>query len=103
MLSKSLIQYSIDGCVPSLLFNPGPSYGGGDDNGASFQRPRAGTATLSAPGPAAGQRRPTPPQRRRDPPGHVWVSLLGVAAPFSWVLVHQVLRVPSKSLCPSPV
>ena len=27
----------------------------------------------------------------------------GVPAPFSWVLVHKVLFVPSKSLLPSPV
>ena len=27
----------------------------------------------------------------------------GVAAPFSWALVHRVLFVPSKSLFPSPV
>ena len=27
----------------------------------------------------------------------------GVTAPFSWVLVHKVLFVPSKSLFPSPV
>ena len=37
MLSKSLIQFSIDGqgCVPSLLFDLRPNYGGGhEDNGA---------------------------------------------------------------------
>ena len=36
MLSKSLIQFSIDGrdCVPSLLFDLRPNYGGGnEDNG----------------------------------------------------------------------
>ena len=36
MLSKSLIQFSVDGrgCVPSLLFDLRPNYGGGDeDNG----------------------------------------------------------------------
>ena len=36
MLSKSLIQFSVDGlgCVPSLLFDLGPNYGGGnEDNG----------------------------------------------------------------------
>ena len=32
MLSKSLIQFSVDGpgCVPSLLFDLGPNYGGGN-------------------------------------------------------------------------
>ena len=36
MLSKSLIQFSVDGhcCVPSLLFDLRPNYGGGnEDNG----------------------------------------------------------------------
>ena len=36
MLSKSLIQFSVDGwdCVPSLLFDLRPKYGGGnEDNG----------------------------------------------------------------------
>ena len=57
MLSKSLIQLSVDewGCVPSVLFDQRPNYGGGDgDNSTSFKRSRARTATLSAPDPAAG-------------------------------------------------
>ena len=36
MLSKSLIQFPVDGrgCVPSLLFDLRPNYGGGnEDNG----------------------------------------------------------------------
>ena len=36
MLSKSLMQFSVDGwdCVPSLLFDLRPNYGGGNkDNG----------------------------------------------------------------------
>ena len=36
MLSKSLKQFSVDGwaCVPSLLFDLRPNYGGGkEDNG----------------------------------------------------------------------
>ena len=59
MLSKSLVQFSVDaqGCVPSLLFDLRPNYGGGDeDNGTSFRRSRACTAALSAPDPAAGHR-----------------------------------------------
>ena len=34
MLSKSLIQFSIDGwgCVPSLLFDLRPNYGGGNED-----------------------------------------------------------------------
>ena len=41
MLSKSLIQFSVDGraCVPSLLFDLGPNYGGGnEDNGDLVQK-----------------------------------------------------------------
>ena len=41
MLSKSLIQFSIDGwgCVPSLLFDLRPNYGGGNgDNGDLLQK-----------------------------------------------------------------
>ena len=52
-----LIQFSVDGpgCVPSWLFDLKPNYGGGnEDNGASFKRPHACTAALSAPNPAAG-------------------------------------------------
>ena len=41
MLSKSLIQFSVDGqgCVPSLLLDLRPNYGGGDeDNGDLLQK-----------------------------------------------------------------
>ena len=56
MLSKSLIQFSVDGqdCVPSLLFDLRPVYGGGDeDNGDLLQKGRACTTALSAPDPTA--------------------------------------------------
>ena len=35
MLSKSIIQFSVDGrgCVPSLLFDLRPNYGGGNGGG----------------------------------------------------------------------
>ena len=76
MLSKSLIQFSVDewGCVPSLLFDP-------IDQTivevmkimvTSFTRSHARTATLSAPDPAAGHRQPTPPL---ETPGHSQASL----------------------------
>ena len=87
MLSKSLVQFSVDaqGCVPSLLFDLRPNYGGGDeDNGTSFRRSRACTAALSAPDPAAGHRRPRLP---RTLPGKSGAVSCGVTAPFSWVLV----------------
>ena len=49
MLSKSLIQFSVDGwgCVPSLLFDLRPNYGGGnEDNGDCFKRSHAHTDTF---------------------------------------------------------
>ena len=66
----------------------------------SFKRSCAHTTTLSAPNPAAGHHPPTP---SLDTHRQVWVSLLWVTAPFSWVLVHKVLFVPSKNLFPSPM
>ena len=41
MFSKSLIQFSVDGwgCIPSLLFDLKPNYGGGnEDNGNILQK-----------------------------------------------------------------
>ena len=41
MLSKPLIQFSVEGqfCVPSLLFDLRPNYGGGnEDNGDLLQK-----------------------------------------------------------------
>ena len=84
---------------PSYL--PGAQlWWGNEDNGDAFKRPHACTATLSA---------PTPQQATTDPletPGHSQASLgqsLVWSPPFSWVLVHKVLSVPSKTLFPSPV
>ena len=78
MLSKSLTQFSVagQGCVPSLLFNLTPNYGGGnEDNGDLLQKVHACTATHSAPNPAAGhcQRQCW---RLLDTHRQVWVSLL---------------------------
>ena len=75
MLSKSLIQFSVDGqgCVPSLLIDLRPNYGGGnEDNGTSFNRSHACTAALSAPNPAAGHCPGTP---LPETPGHSQASL----------------------------
>ena len=75
VFSKSLIQFSVDGwsCVPSLLFT-------WDQTiveimkimATSFKRSRAGTATLSAPNPAASHRQSMPPP---ETPGHSRASL----------------------------
>ena len=79
-LSKSLIQFSVDGrgCVPSLLFDLRPNYGGGnEDNGDLLQKvpcmwSQACSATLSAPDPVAEYHQPTPPP---ETPGHSQASL----------------------------
>ena len=64
MLSKSLIQFSTDerGCIPSLLFDLRPNYGGGnEDRATSFKRSHTCVAPRSAPDAAAGHRQPMPP------------------------------------------
>ena len=63
MLSKYLIQFSVDGqgCVPSLLFDLRPNYGeGNEDNESLLQMSHPGMAALSAPDPAAGHHQPLP-------------------------------------------
>ena len=92
MLSKSLIQFSVDGqgCVPSLLFGLRPNYGGGnEDDGTSFKRSSAHTAELSAPTLHQATADPLLCQRLLDTHRQVWASLsCGDIAPFSWVLVY---------------
>ena len=59
MLSKSLIQFSVDGrgCIPSLLFDLSPIMVEVMKIMATFfKRSHASTATLSAPDPATGHR-----------------------------------------------
>ena len=95
-LSKSLIQFSVGGwgCVSSLLFTWGQTMVEVMKiMGTSFKGSHAGTSTFSVPKPAAGHCGPTP---LLETPGHS----CGVTVPFSWVLVHKVLFVLSKSLFP---
>ena len=100
----SVSQFSVDGqdCVPFLLFYLRPKYGGGnEENGNLLQNV-----------PCTYRRTQCPQPCSRPPPTHAsardsW-TLTGksgsvsceVTAPFSWVLVHKVLFVPSKSLFP---
>ena len=59
MLSKSLIQFSVDGqgCVPSLLFDLRANYGGGnEDNGDLLQKVPCTHPAFSAPDPCLCQR-----------------------------------------------
>ena len=75
MLSKSLIQFSVNGwgCVPSLLFAWGQTMVEVMKiMVTSFKRSHAHTATLSAPEPAAGHCWPMPPPGTL---GHSWASL----------------------------
>ena len=75
LLSKSLIQFSVDGwgCVPSLLLTWGQTMVEVMKiMVTSFKRTHACTPALSAPSPAAGHHRPTP---LLETPGHSQASL----------------------------
>ena len=75
MLSKSLIQLSVDGrgCVPSLLFDLRPNYcGGSEDNGGLLQKVPCMHCYTQCPNPAAGHHQSTPPL---ETPGHSQASL----------------------------
>ena len=75
ILSKSLIQFSIDGlgCVSFLLFDLRPNYSGGnEDHGDLLQKVCACTVVFSAPDPETGHCQPTPPPETLEPS---WESL----------------------------
>ena len=63
----------------------------------SFKRSHAGTAARSAPNPAAGHTSTRDSWTLMGKSGSV---SCGVTAPFSWVLVHKALFLPSKGLFP---
>ena len=104
MLSKSLIQFSVDGqgCVPSLLFDLRPKYGGGNkDNGDLLQKVPCTHCYTQCPNPEQVTADPHLCQRLLDTHRQVWVSLLW--GHFSFLLgpdAYKVLFVPSKSLSP---
>ena len=92
MLSKSLIQFSVDrwGYVPSLLLTWGQIMVEVIKTvGTSFKSSHACTATLSAPNPVADHLRPTP---LPETPGHSQASLdqslVGslILSPGSWCI-----------------
>ena len=109
MLSKSLIQISVDGqgCIPSLLFDLRPNYGvGNEDNGDLLQKVPCMHCYTQWP------QRCSRPLLTHTSARDSWILtgksgsvFCGVTAPFSWVLVHTrfCLCPPSKSLYPSPV
>ena len=64
MLSKSLIQFSVDGqgCVPSLLFDLRPNYGGGnEDNGNLLPKVPLTHYRTQCPWPCSRPQPTTPP------------------------------------------
>ena len=108
MLSKSLIQFSVDvqGCVPSLLFNLRPNYGGGnEDNGDLLQKVPCMHRYTQCPQPYSR------PLRTNASARDSWRLMdksesvsCGVTAPFSWVLVHtRFCFCPPRVCFPSPV
>ena len=90
------------GCVPSLLFDLRPNYGGGgEDNGDLLQQVLH--ALLHSVPPTLQQATADPRLPRRLPgtPGQVWGSLLwGHGSFLLGPGAHRVLFVPSQSLFP---
>ena len=94
MLGNSLIQFSVDewGCVPSLLLDLRPNYGGGNEDNGDLLR-----ALLQSVFPTL-QQATTDPRlycRLLDTHGQVWVSLLW--GPCSFLLgpgVHKFCLIP---------
>ena len=91
MLSKSLIQFSVDGrgCVPSLLLDLRPNYGGGNEgNSDLLQKVPCTHCCTQCPWPCS---RPLPtPASVGDSwtlTGKSGSASCGLTAPFSWVLV----------------
>ena len=106
MLSKSLIQFSVDGrgCVPSLLFDLRPNYSRGDeDHSDLLQKPPSRHCCTQCPRPCS---RPLPTHTSAGDSWtlthrQVWVSLLwDHCSVLLGAGAHKVLFVPSKSLFP---
>ena len=104
MLSKTLIQFSVDGwdCVPSLLFTWGQTMVEVMKIMVTFfKRSHASTATVSAPTLQQATIDPCIRRRLMDTHRQGWVSLLWDHCSFLLGPgVHKVLFVPSKSLFP---
>ena len=78
MLSKSLIEFSVDGwgCVPSLLFDLRPNYGGGNEDKAPSKGPVHELQHSVFPTLQQATANPCLYQRLLDTHGQVWASLL---------------------------
>jgi len=108
MLSKSLIQFSVEGwgCVPSLLFELRPNYGGDNEEyGDLLQKVPCMHCCTECPQPYS--RPPLTHASARD----YWPLMsksgsvsFGVTAPFFWVLVNtRFCLCPPRVCFPSPV
>ena len=99
-LSKSLIQFSVDGCgCVSSLFDLRPNNGGGsEDKEELLQKAPCMHCHTQCPRPCS---RPPPTHASTEGPGHSWVILLwGPSSIFLGPGADKVLFVPSKSLFP---
>ena len=86
MLSKSLIQFLVDGlgCFPSLLLDLRPNYGGGNEDNGNL--PQKVQCTLLHLMPLTLQQATANPSlhwRLLDPPGKSGLVSFGVTASFS--------------------
>ena len=108
MLSKSLIQFYVDGqsCVPSLLFDLRPNCGGGnEDNGNLLQKIPFIHCHTQCPWPCS---RPLPTHTSAKDSwtltGKSGSVSCGVTAPFSWVFMQtRFCLCPPRVCFPSPV
>ena len=92
MLSKSLIQFSLEGqgCAPSLLFDLRPNYGGGNEDNGDLQKVPCTPCCPQCPQPCS---KPLPTHTSaRDS----WTLTAksgavscGITAPFSWAWCIQ--------------
>ena len=106
MLSKSLIQFSLEGwgCVSSLLFGLRPNYGRyNKDNGDLFQKNLCTYCCIQFPWPLSR------PLSTHASAGDSWTLTgksgsvsCGVTAPFSWVLVCTRFCLYPPSVFPQP-
>ena len=106
MISKSLIQFSVDGqgSVPSLLFDLRPNYGGGnEDNGDLLQKVLCMHCHTQCSQPCSR------PLLTHASAADSWTLTgksgsvsCGVSAPFFWILVHSKFCLCPKSLFPQP-
>ena len=106
MLSKSSIQFSVDGCgcVPTLFFDLRPNYGGGnEDHGDLLQKVHVCTDDSMPQTLQCATIYPCFHQKFLDTHRQSWVSLFwGHCTFLLGPRAHEVLFVPFKSLFSQP-